>query len=217
MCQKYNHHLFNKRANSYSFFRSSYIFEHAQKWQALGKAQILVVCSLVFSLPFLTKLKLPKQKTFAGPAFVWKRVLAFLIDLLIINFIILFPFRKLFREIMPTASSFKETFNLVNTSELNSLILTISIFASILMMLYFIILERKIGQSIGKILTNVYVVSELKELKFWQLLVRNLFLIPFFPFIMLWVADPLFMFFTKDKKRLSEILSKTKVIEKYQY
>jgi len=163
------------------------------------------------------KLKLPKQKTFTGPAFAWKRVLAFLIDLLIINFIILFPFRKLFREIMPTALSFKETFNFVNTSELNSLILTISIFASILMMLYFIILEGKIGQSIGKILTNVYVVSEIKELKFWQLLVRNLFLIPFFPFILLWVIDPIFMFFTKDKKRLSEILSKTKVIEKYQY
>lgn len=163
------------------------------------------------------KLKLPKQKTFTGPAFVWKRVLAFLIDLLIINFIILFPFRKLFQKIIPTTVSFKETFNLVNTSELNTLIITISIFAAILMILYFTILEGKLGQSIGKILTNIYVVSELKELKLWQLLVRNLFLIPFFPFILLWIADPLFMFFTKDKKRLSEILSKTKVIEKYQY
>ena len=77
--------------------------------------------------------------------------------------------------------------------------------------------EGLLRQSIGKIFTNIYVVSETKELKLWQLLVRNLFLIPFFPFVLLWIVDPAFMFFTKDNKRLSEILSKTKVVEKYQY
>ena len=165
------------------------------------------------------KLKLPKQKTFTGPALVWKRVLAFFIDLLIINFIILFPFRRLFQKIIPASLSFKETFKFVNTSELNSLIIITSIFAAILMIMYFAILEGKLKQSVGKILTNIYVVSETKEkkLKLWQLLVRNLFLIPLFPFILLWIIDPVFMFFTKDNKRLSEILSKTKVIEKYQY
>ena len=129
------------------------------------------------------KLKLPKQKTFTGPALVWKRVLAFFIDLLIINFIILFPFRSLFDKIVPASLSFKETFSMVNAPQLNSFILTISIFVAMLMILYFMILEGKLGQSIGKILTNMYVVSESKELRFWQLLVRNLFLIPFFPFI----------------------------------
>lgn len=163
------------------------------------------------------KLKLPKQKTFTGPALVWKRALAFFIDLLIINFIILFPFRKLFQKIIPASISFKETFSFVNAPELNSLIITISIFAAILMILYFVILEGKLRQSVGKIFTNIYVVSETKELKFWQLLVRNLFLIPLFPFILLWIIDPILMFFTKDNKRLSEILSKTKVVEKYQY
>lgn len=163
------------------------------------------------------KLKLPGQKTFTGPALVWKRILSFFIDLLIINFIILFPFRRLFQKIFPASLSFKETFKFANIPELNSLILAISIFAAILMMLYFVILEGKLRQSIGKILTNIYVVSETKDLKLWQLLVRNLFLIPFFPFILLWIIDPIFMLLTKDNKRLSEILSKTKVVEKYQY
>lgn len=163
------------------------------------------------------KLNLPKQKRFTGPALVWKRALAFFIDILVINYVILFPFRRLLQKLIPAKFSFKETFSFINTSELNSLILTISIFAAILMILYFLVLERKVGQSIGKILTNIYVVSETKELKLWQLLVRNLFLIPLFPFILLWIVDPIFLFFTKDHKRLSEILSKTKVIAKYQY
>ncbi|MBL7054203.1 RDD family protein [Candidatus Woesearchaeota archaeon] len=162
-------------------------------------------------------LKVPKQKTFTGPALIWKRVLAFVIDMLIINFIILFPFRTLFQKMIPASLSIKETFELANSGELNSLVILISVFASILMMLYFIILEGRLKQSIGKILTNIYVVSEAKEFKFWQLLIRNLFLIPVFPFILLWIADPIFMLFTKGNKRLSEILSKTKVVGEYKY
>jgi len=163
------------------------------------------------------RLKLPKQKTFTGPALVWKRILAFFIDILIINFIILFPFKSLFQKIMPSSLSFEETFSLVSAPGLSNLIVLTSLFVGILMVAYFVILEGKLGQSIGKILTHIYVASETKELKFWQLLVRSLFLMPFFPFILLWIIDPVFMFFTKDNKRLSEILSKTKVVEKYQY
>ncbi len=161
-------------------------------------------------------LKLPKKKTFKGPALIWKRALAFFIDFFILNFIVLFPFKGLFEEIVPASLSFKETLDFFS-NQLSSLVVTISIFAAISMILYFTILEGKTGQSIGKIFTNIYVVSETKELTFWQLLVRNLFLIPFFPFILLWILDPAFMLFTKDNKRLSEILSKTKVVENYQY
>jgi len=163
------------------------------------------------------KLKLPKQKTFTGPALVWKRMLAFFIDILIINFIILFPFKRLFQRMVPSSLSFEETFNIVNAPGLSSLIVATSIFVGVLMIAYFVILEGKMGQSIGKILVNIYVASETKEMKFWQLLVRSLFLMPLFPFVLLWIIDPAFMFFTKDNKRLSEILSKTKVVEKYQY
>jgi uncharacterized RDD family membrane protein YckC len=152
-----------------------------------------------------------------APALVWKRLLAFIIDIMIINFVILFPFRRLFQKIVPSSLGFKETFEAVNAPELNSVIVLMSIFSAILMVLYFVLLEGKLRQSIGKILTGIYVVGEAKELRLWQLLVRNLFLVPFFPFILLWVVDPAFMLLTKDNKRLSEILSKTRVVERIAY
>ena len=71
------------------------------------------------------------------------------------------------------------------------------------------------SQTIGKMLMKVYVVSDNKDLKRWQLLTRNLVFIPIFPFVLLWILDPLFMFFTKTNQRLTEILSKTRVVEKY--
>jgi uncharacterized RDD family membrane protein YckC len=86
---------------------------------------------------------------------------------------------------------------------------------SILIILYFLMLEIKMSQTIGKMLMKVYVVSDNKELKAWQLLARNLVFIPIFPFVLLWILDPLFMLFTKTNQRLSEILGKTRVVEKY--
>ena len=71
------------------------------------------------------------------------------------------------------------------------------------------------SQTIGKMLMKVYVASDNNTLKAWQLLARNLVFIPIFPFVLLWILDPLFMFFTKTNQRLTEILSKTRVVEKY--
>ena len=76
-------------------------------------------------------------------------------------------------------------------------------------------LEKKMGQTIGKVLMRIYVVSDNNNLKTWQLLTRNLIFIPIFPFVLLWIIDPLFMFFTKTNQRLTEILSKTKVVEEF--
>lgn len=70
-------------------------------------------------------------------------------------------------------------------------------------------------QTIGKMLMKIYVVSDNANIKTWQLFTRNLVFIPIFPFVLLWVLDPLLMFFTKTNQRLSEILSKTKTVEKF--
>ena len=71
------------------------------------------------------------------------------------------------------------------------------------------------AQTIGKMLMKIYVVSDNDNIKAWQLFTRNLVFIPIFPFVLLWVLDPLFMFFTKTNQRLTEILSKTKTVEKF--
>ncbi len=159
---------------------------------------------------------LRRGKTFLAQASVLKRLIAFLIDLFIVNLIILFPFRRIFNEMVPDTGSFSKTFEyLSNNADYSTSITVIMIVVAFLTILYFMIFEMKLGQSIGKMLFNLYVESQTKDLKYWQLFVRSMFLIPVFPFVLLWLIDPIVMFFTKENQRLSEILSRTKVVEKY--
>ena len=164
----------------------------------------------------MKRLNLPKEKTFIGPALIWKRIAAFFIDVIVINLVVLFPFRKLFQSISPKDYSFSEAYKILSTgTNYSSFITHISFVMSILIILYFLMLEKKMGQTIGKMLMRIYVVSDNNNLKAWQLLTRNLAFIPIFPFVLLWIIDPLFMFFTKTNQRLTEILSRTRVVEKY--
>lgn len=164
----------------------------------------------------MTRLNLPKEKTFVGPALVWKRIAAFFIDIVIINLIVLLPFKSLFEGIVPKEYTLSEAYRLLSTStNYTSYINSIAFVISMLVVLYFTMLESRMGQSIGKFIMKIYVVSETNSLKTWQTLVRNLVFIPIFPFILLWIVEPLFMFFTKTNQRLTEILSKTKVVERY--
>lgn len=164
----------------------------------------------------MKRLNLPQEKTFTGPALLWKRIAAFFIDIMIINLVVLLPFRSLFQNIIPEDYSFSEAYKFLSSStNYTSYISSISFIMSILMILYFLMLENKMGQTIGKRLMGVYVVSDNNTLSKWQLLIRNLVFIPIFPFVLLWIVDPLFMFFTKTNQRLTEILSKTRVMEKY--
>jgi len=166
----------------------------------------------------MKQLNLPKERTFIGPALLWKRIAAFFIDITIINIFILFPFRSLFQSIIPKDYSFSEAYNLLSTSiDYTKFISSVSFVMLILVILYFLMMERRMQQTIGKMLMKIYVVSDNDSLKTWQLLARNLVFIPIFPFVLLWILDPLFMFFTKTNQRLTEILSKTRVVEKYSF
>ena len=155
------------------------------------------------------------KKTFLAQASVLKRIGAFIVDLLIINIIILFPFRSIFEGILP-AGNFSEAFDFLRSPESSMILEIIMIAVGILTILYFMLLEKKIGQTPGKMLFGLFVRSQGKDLKNWQLFVRSMFLIPIFPFVLLWLIDPIVMLFTKENQRLSEILSRTKVVEQYQ-
>jgi len=153
-----------------------------------------------------------KGKAFLGQASVLKRIIAFLIDIAIINIISL-PFTLIiFIRIVPETASISEKINILNNSPVTQIV---NFFVLLIALLYFMRLEMKLNQTPGKILFNLYVKSQTKDLKYWQLFVRSMFLIPLFPFVLLWIIDPIVMFFTKENQRLSEILSKTKVVEKY--
>ncbi len=155
---------------------------------------------------------LPKERTFEGPASLLKRVVAFIIDILILRFVVVYPFSKAW--IAVPAGSFVETMEFFQQNPgISNTVYTTSAVIGILMMLYFAIFEYKLHQTVGKMLMKIYVKD--KKLAFWQCLVRNLFLIPVFPFVLLWITEPLFMIFTKEHQRLLEIITKTKVVEKY--
>lgn len=161
-------------------------------------------------------LNLPKERSFTGPALVWKRLLAFIADFLIINLIIFFPFKRILQKSIPEFGSYSEAYtylasNQAYTTTLRIIFIIMSLFA----ILYFVLLERKIGQTPGKMLFNIYVTSDTKKAGFWQYTLRSLFILPVFPFVLLWIIDPIFMIFTKTNQRLSEILSKTKTVQTY--
>ncbi len=161
----------------------------------------------------MRKLNLPGRRITKVPAMVWKRIAAFLIDLLVLNYVILSPLFGILTRKIPVSGSFEETFNMLNSVGMQGLVIAVSFYAALISLLYFFILEMKFGQTIGKIIMNIYIISEEKEMKVWQVIIRSIFIFPFFPFVLLWVIDPIFMFITQDKKRLSEILSRTRVIE----
>lgn len=162
------------------------------------------------------KLNLPKEKRFTGVAPVWKRFFAFIIDLLIIDFVIIFPFRNIILKIIPVGIPYSQAYDfLIGNPGFTRLISIITITISIFAILYFSILELKLNQTVGKIFMNIYVISESKKFRYWQALIRSLFFLPIFPFILLWVIDPIVLFFNKNNQRLSEILSKTRTIQNY--
>lgn len=160
------------------------------------------------------KLKLPKKKVIIANASILRRILAFLIDLLIINFIIIRPFRNVLLKLIPQMP-FNEAYSyLLSNQQMNTAVLFVTVMISILALLYFVILDYKLSQTAGMMILGLYI--EPKEIRFWQALVRNLFIIPIFPFFLLWILDPVYLLFNKEGQRFTERLSNTKVVQVYE-
>ena len=160
------------------------------------------------------RLNLPKERTFTGPALLWKRIAAFFIDMALLSLFVFIPFRSIISSNLPQ-KSLMESFKVMASSEFTGYLLPFYIAMSLLMFLYFFMLENKMAQTIGKRIMKIYVVGDGKALKKWQVFVRTMLFIPVFAFDLLVIADPIFMLFTKSNQRLSEILSKTRVVENY--
>ena len=163
----------------------------------------------------MKRLNLPGERSFIGPALIWKRMAAFFIDIMVILLVVFLPFRKLLQSAVPQNYSFSQMYDYLSNSSGAAYLVAVYFAMSALAFLYFYMLEVKMSQTIGKKLMNVYVISDSNETKKWQFLVRNLLFIPVFPFDLLFIIDPVFMFFTKTNQRLTEILSKTRVVEVY--
>lgn len=173
----------------------------------------------------MVRLNLPEKRVFYGPAVLWKRVLAFIIDICILDIFVLSLLEGTVRKILGESSDYNAVIETLQRNPEYMQALTI-IFALIVMLTlaYFVLLQYAAGQTVGAILLNIYVVQtgvveeksrekEYERAGFLQCILRNSFLIPVIPFILFWVADPLYYFFAKKNQRLSEYLSRTKVVE----
>ncbi len=150
----------------------------------------------------------------SAPTF--KRLLAFLVDLFLVN-ILISPFRNVIVSAIPQFSDPSKTFELFNVfSGLSkhqlSLISYTMFFAALIAFLYFSVLEYRYGATIGKLLLRLKV-EPLAEKRYWRYAVRSLFLFPLFPLSLLWVVDPVYMLTNPKRQRFSEYVSRTIVVD----
>ena len=183
-----------------------------------------------------------KRKIHMMHASLLKRILAFFIDLVIVNIFILAPFNSVIARFLGDASFTNIYQELLTNPEILSSLTPILIASSVLVLLYFIVLQKMFSQTIGMMIMNIYVIripqsligtrgaarrrNSLKNLpssavevrpSFLESLLRNLFLIPVAPFSLLLILDPVFIFFNNNYQRLTEHLSRTMVVQLIDY
>lgn len=160
-------------------------------------------------------LNIPEKRTFIAPASLPRRFAAYFIDLVIINYTILIPFKKLFAKIIPH-DSYSAIYQYVETTPgIYNLVLFLSLLVGILIVMYFTYFEYKTQQTPGKMLMKIYIIPEAGKISFWNYLISNLTFIPFFPFILLWVIDPIYMFISPKNQRLMERFTNILVVQEY--
>ncbi len=149
---------------------------------------------------------MPLEKLSPSP--LWKRAFAYIIDILIIQFIIIMPFKPLLSAStnIKTFAAFKSQLLAQSTGEL----LIVGIVIAILSILYWAVFEYKFNQSIGKMAFNIFVSSQRKQLTFVQCFLRNISKIS----TLVLVADALYILLTRGHQRYLERLSMTEVLEK---
>ena len=162
----------------------------------------------------MVDIELPKARMVEAHAAIWKRAASFIADMIIIQLIIFSPFAGAIQSSIPVSSDFMGNYNYFQSHPgiIDQLYAVIGLIF-FLMFLYFTIFEYKMGQTPGKMIFRLYVAAADKKesLSIWKVILRNLAVIPVIPFAALWIIDPVYMIFTGQ--RLSDVFSKTKVIE----
>ena len=137
----------------------------------------------------------------ARPAVFWKRVLAYCIDLFLINVIVVWPFKSYLEKYSNYALLLLQTGS--------STLALITGIVVVLTLFYFISLDYKVKQTLGKMILHLHVSSTKGELGLGQAVLRNLTK----PFPLLLGVDTLYMFFSRSNQRLFEKFSNTEVTE----
>ncbi len=147
-----------------------------------------------------------EQKTILVP--LWKRAFAYLIDLIIVFFVVFLPIGNLFFE--DSRQHFDGILSPIGAySGFSFGIFLLSFLTALLSVLYWAILEYKVRQSVGKMAMGIKVIDAFgMKLRFSQGFLRNLSKISTF----LLFFDVLYGVIKKDNVRFFEVLSNTRVV-----
>lgn len=149
-----------------------------------------------------------KRKVILRPAPVWKRILAFIVDMLILEFFVFSQFEEVIKSLTPTKTSV-----FVITGEFIQISIVMGIIGFIVF-IYFTVLETAFGQSLGHMAVALRLYS-VDELSLWKIAISNLTFLPFFPFILLWIIDPLMLLFSNNHQRFMHTLVGLQVVEEF--
>jgi uncharacterized RDD family membrane protein YckC len=169
------------------------------------------------SVPSGIPKSIDRQYTF--PARPWKRILAFIFDILLVNMFIIAPFSGILKSLY-NYTDFSSAYNAVMAnsegSGISAAAFLIMLYVTFMAILYLVLTEYLVGQSLGMVVFNLHVIRKDKTTpNLIQCIGRNIALIPLLPFLILWLVDPLFLLFKKE--RLSDIFTSTSVIERLPY
>jgi uncharacterized RDD family membrane protein YckC len=156
---------------------------------------------------------LPQQEVEITPAPFWKRTLAFIIDFALVYFVFFQLFMIIYASMtgLPIGGDVGALQSYMQLKpEISEKVFVTLVAGTFILLFYFTLMERVIGSTVGKKLLNLSVVSlHHNRINYVQAIIRNLtksILLPLLVFDMIWI------FFTKNKQRFSEIFAGTKVI-----
>ncbi|MBR9691924.1 RDD family protein [Candidatus Woesearchaeota archaeon] len=157
-----------------------------------------------------------RGESFIAPASIPRRIFAFILDLIIINFLILAPFDRVFRKIIPSGTVAEQLAFLQNNPQIMSLFSPLLVIMSILVIFYLSYFGYALKQTPGRMILGIYIVPE-RKITFRNYLLSNITFV-FAPiFIILWIIDFVYMITSPKSQRLMEKLNKILVVQRYKY
>lgn len=144
------------------------------------------------------------------PAVLWKRAIAYVIDIFIVNVIIMFPFQSMTKATQ--SSSIRESFRFFSQNVgVAQKVLLMGIVVMLMTILYWAVFEYRFGQTFGKLILKLQVRSVLKkDLTLAQCFLRSISKVS----TLVLVIDCIPIIFRKSHQRYLEKSSGTEVVEK---
>lgn len=121
---------------------------------------------------------------------LFRRVSAYIIDLIVLSYVVIFPFKKFL--------------DVKNINDININTVYVFLIVGLLTLLYFAVFEYFFKQTIGKMLMHINVKAKTKVLSFKQCIVRNISKISTIVYIL-----DLFYLMKNKNQRYLEVKSRT--------